>query len=237
MKLPKRINRSPLADVTLEIRFNSDLPSDAVFGLIYPVIRPFFSGDFERLPILQIPPAIRDQDPNLIFNPHFKISNQEYTCMIGPKSISFSSSEYKGWEEFSKLPLEIFSSLTAQSITKNIIRLGLRYVNFFSGSVFNQFDIDLKLAGRSVNQNQTALSSLLIEDGFNCMVQLNNNSVLERKTGVQKGTILDIDISKNFEKPVSQLQEQVIEAAHEKAKNMFFSVINEQKKKDLDPEY
>ncbi len=64
MKLPKRLKRNPILEAIAEVRFLSSVPNDAVIGLVFSSVQDIF-GKPENLPILQLPAALREADPNL----------------------------------------------------------------------------------------------------------------------------------------------------------------------------
>jgi len=58
MKIPKKIDPCPIVEAIVEIRFDSNLPGDAIFGVIYNQFKEDYPK-FTKLPILQLPEAIR----------------------------------------------------------------------------------------------------------------------------------------------------------------------------------
>ena len=67
MSLPRNIERCPIIDALVEIRFETALNPNAVFGLIYGALMNDYPGKVENLPILQVPEAVRKNDPALKF--------------------------------------------------------------------------------------------------------------------------------------------------------------------------
>ena len=102
VNLPKKIAPCPIVEAILEIRFNSSLPEDAIFGVLYNQFKDEYPK-FEQLPILQLPAAVRSQDPNLRYSQHYKTMQDHFVLQVGPRSFSISNVEtYVGWETFSK---------------------------------------------------------------------------------------------------------------------------------------
>jgi uncharacterized protein (TIGR04255 family) len=69
IQLPKKISPCPITEAIVELRFESDIPNDAVFGIVYQD----FKTDYpvlEDLPILQLPESIRKQDKALHYKPY-----------------------------------------------------------------------------------------------------------------------------------------------------------------------
>src|SRR3990172_1532349 len=107
--LPKKISPCPIAEATVELRFSAAVLPDAVFGIIYREFTKDFPGKVEKLPILQLPEAIRAVDPKLMYQPHYKLVAGNLTFQIGPRMTSLSNSkEYIGWENFQSKLKEVF---------------------------------------------------------------------------------------------------------------------------------
>ncbi len=62
-KLPIKIFPCPIIEATIELKFSSNLPKGAVFGLIYQVVKDKFAK-VERLPTAMLPTEIIENDPN-----------------------------------------------------------------------------------------------------------------------------------------------------------------------------
>ena len=95
---PKKIEHCPLIETVLEIRFTSTLLDEAIFGVVYNSIQNEFSS-FKPVPqpILQIPLEIRKSDPNIMYQPLYRLENKNLSIGISPKSIIFSNTkEYIG---------------------------------------------------------------------------------------------------------------------------------------------
>ena len=87
--LPVSISPCPIQEAVVEIRFSTTKPADAVFGILYAKVNQNFTST-NPLPILQIPEAIRSQDPNLTYQPHYVLSRGDLNLKIGPKVLVFS---------------------------------------------------------------------------------------------------------------------------------------------------
>ncbi len=89
-KLPLSINPCPIIEAIFEIRFESSFPGDAIVGIVYNRFKAEFQN-VTQLPVLQLPAAIRTQDPNLKFSPHYKIENNNFIIQIGPNVFSLAN--------------------------------------------------------------------------------------------------------------------------------------------------
>ncbi|MDR1756384.1 MAG: TIGR04255 family protein, partial [Culturomica sp.] len=100
MNLPTQITPCPIIESNIEIRFSSPLPGDAIIGIIYSVLQPFYTNCIlEPLPILQIPAEIRRQDPNLKDKPTHVIKTTDFNANIGSSVLIIGiPGEYPGWD-------------------------------------------------------------------------------------------------------------------------------------------
>ena len=145
MKLPKKIDPCPIVEAIVEIRFDSVIVSDAIFGLIYNSFKDSYPTT-EKLGILQIPEAIRSSDQELSFKPHYKLLNDDFIFQVGPKVLSIvSTKEYVGWGKFIEEILRSFKIVKDLAIIDKVKRIGLRYINFFDFDIFEKINLNMKL--------------------------------------------------------------------------------------------
>lgn len=71
MARPTKITPDPIIDAVVEFRFESEIPPDAILGMLFSVVRNEFSN-FKKLPIAKIPEEIRRNDPQLKFAPFYQ---------------------------------------------------------------------------------------------------------------------------------------------------------------------
>ncbi|MEW6602636.1 MAG: TIGR04255 family protein, partial [Nitrospirota bacterium] len=111
MKIPVKITPCPIVEAIVEIKFDYDvdLDPDAIFGIVYKELHEKFPQT-TKLPILQLPDAVRLRDPNLISQPHYKLSNEKFLFQIGPRVMSLNNVKgYVGWTIFYKELIDTFS--------------------------------------------------------------------------------------------------------------------------------
>ncbi len=147
-KLPISINPCPIAEAIFEVRFESSYPRDAIFGTIYNQ----FKNEFQKvlqLPVLQLPAAIREQDPNLQFSPHYKLPAGKFTIQIGPNVFSLiNNRQYCGWKLFSHKIIETYQRLSELEIIQKHNRTALRYINVFEGmNIFDRSTLKIPASG------------------------------------------------------------------------------------------
>ena len=239
MNVPKKITPCPIVEAVIEIRFDSKVPGDAVFGVIYNKVKEKFSA-FEKLPILQIPEAIRSTDPVLIYSPHYKLRSGDFILQIGPKVVSFANvDKYCGWEIFYKEIKCMFDKVYALGIVEKVTRLGLRYINVFSEmNIFERSDLKVVLKEKQLLE-YVSLNIKLPCNGFlNTLIMASGAQLLSSANKVMKGSVIDIDTELTDVKvDFYDKMDEIINNAHIEEKKLFFSILKEEYIKTLNPEY
>lgn len=123
MRLPIRLEKCPLIDCIIEVRFETNIVNSAVFGVIYNQIRSDYPGTVNNLPISQLPEAIRMSDPNLRFKPLYRIEGEKTIIQIGSDVINLSSKmPYIGWEDFSRIALKVLNKAFNSGAVGRIVK-------------------------------------------------------------------------------------------------------------------
>lgn len=241
-KLPKKIEQCPIKEAVLEIRFASDYPPDAIFGVVYSAIKNYFTEKPQPLPILQIPEQVRLNDPNLKYQPYHKIPKENMVLNIGPKVLTFINlSSYSGWSIWSGFFYEIIEQIIKIDVLNKIERFGLRYINMFDENIFNKVKLEIKLVDKILNVESTHLRTEICDNDFVKILQIGNAVNLMNNNKTINGSIIDIDcLYSNIEgKNFSDIREykKIIEAAHVAEKKLFFSLLTQNFMKELKPIY
>ncbi len=237
MPPPNKITPCPIAEAIFEIRFESSLPSEAIFGVAYQD----FKSDFpkmEKLPILQLPEMIRNSDPNLIFSPHYKLVKDNFIIQIGPKVFSLAATgEYCGWEIFSKEILAAYNRISALEVFDTISRCALRYINIFDGlNILDHSTLKLSIGKDDlVASKSNLMSEIEVETCIHTLRIMNETEILlEGGTKKANGSVIDID---TILKEIDNDMNHNIEAAHLAEKELFFSLLSGEFLESLNPEY
>ncbi|AQW82321.1 TIGR04255 family protein [Campylobacter pinnipediorum] len=106
--IPKKLNNPPILLSAVNIKFETNLPPQAVFGILYQAISLKIKNlKSAALPSLNIPQEIKNQDPNLRFAPEYVLFSDEkkYVIHLGSRVISVIYDkaygyEYKGWVNY-----------------------------------------------------------------------------------------------------------------------------------------
>ena len=238
MVFPEKITPCPIIETVFELRFKSSINSNAVFGIIYSALQAQFPK-VETLPILQIPEAIRKNDPNLRYKPSYKISNDNYIVQIGDEVIAISSNvNYPGWKNYSEVLLNVLTSLHKIKVIQNIERVGLRYINFFENiNIFDNVNIKLNMYQKEISNKNTFIRTEEHGAIFVGTIQVANNISVKNKVG----SLIDIDVyndnNKNKLDNFFSTKKEFIDKAHLFEKKLFYDLLTEDFLKSLNPVY
>lgn len=234
MNLPKNINPCPIVDALIEVRFDTRINANAVFGMIYSVLQKDFPR-VETLPILQLPEIVRTSDPNLKYKPYYKISDERFVIQIGPDVISISSfPEYLGWNCFSKTIFNVLSKIEGIGIIDIVERIGIRYINFFEHNIFEKINLKVSIGSEDILYKNTIIRTEIEQGEYSSYLQIANNANINGK----HGSIIDIDtfLTKNL-KSFSSRNVDIINIGHLKEKELFFSLLKPEFLNELNPIY
>jgi uncharacterized protein (TIGR04255 family) len=235
-KLPVSINPCPIIEAIFEVRFESSLPDDATFGIVYNQFKDEFQ-QVEQLPVLQLPAVIRNQDPNLKFTPHYKIKKDNFIIQIGPKVFSLVNlKDYCGWDKFSKKIHDTYNKLSELKLINKYYRTALRYINVFPDiNIFNKSNLKILLNDEQINDNKINFSSEFPYEYGASNLKLINHAEAAIENQVVKGSIIDIDTNVEINKFDSF--QDAIECAHHAEKTLFFDLLGNEFLLSLNPVY
>ncbi len=239
MVIPKKIDICPIVDSVVELRFESNIFPNAVFGLIFNSLKDEYPK-VEKLPILQLPEQLRDADPNFKYKAHYKIlSDDGYSVQIGSDVIVIGApTPYPGWDKFSGKIYFVINEILKLNIIDRVIRLGLRLINFFDINIFDQVNLNISINEEPLNPTNTVLRTEIYKENFHNTLQIANNTtrIIDSKNVV--GSIIDIDTFKNYSgTSFNSIFKNEIESAHNVEKEIFFSLLKEDFLNSLKPTY
>lgn len=239
-KLPVIIDPCPIKEAILEIRYSSAYPSDAVFGMFYGKIGKLFKDKPVSLPILQLPEAIRRSDPALKYKAYHQFSKGNHSLNIGPDVLTFSTNEpYSGWKDWSVFFYDILAKSIAAEVMTKIERVGLRYINHFDNNILEKIHCEVNLVGKKLINESTNLRTEALDEDFIKILQIGNSVTMVKGNKSFSGSVIDIDILCNIKDSKLFLEnyEEVIEKAHNKEKELFFSLLKDSFLEEFNPSY
>jgi uncharacterized protein (TIGR04255 family) len=241
---PKKLNKCPLVEAIFEIRFNTLIPEDAVFGIVYQSLGKIINKNVPvALPIVNLPSEIRRQDPNLKFQPHYQINLNNWTISVGPKTLLFSNrSPYVGWEEYKRFIINALDLIATSGVINQVIRTGLRYINVFEGYLFKNTKLKLEITdGELVAEETTIHTSLKSNDGYYINLQLNNNvNIRINNQSPKRASLIDLDVSKEQVLNLDTFKhsiDAVLEDSHNIERDRFFNLLTDEFLRLLEPEW
>ena len=238
--LPKQIKPCPINQAVVEIRFNSSLPSDAIFGVVFNKLKDSYKNA-ERLPILQLPEAVRNQDPNLLFQPHYKLLKDYYAIQVGPKvlSLAITDQKYSTWESYYAEIQNVFENIKEVGFISEVIRVGLRYINFFTEDIWKNINISVKIINDETSPEEMFVRTVLKKDEYKINLQTGNQLRLEENNQVVgRASVIDIDTFIEAEKiEFFENMDSILEKSHSIEKSIFFGLLKDDFLKSLNPEY
>lgn len=239
MKRPTKITPDPIIDAVVELRYESDVPSDAILGMLFAKVKSKYP-DFKKLPITEIPEEIRKNDPAFRFNPYFQAESGPFKLNVGPRVISLSNSgHYIGWKNkyFPELK-ELLKNVEAAGIVKHFSRLGVRYIDFFASDVYENINLSITLNESPLESIQTTFSAIFQNNDFLTKTQVVNNVNANIQGKKKIGSIIDTD---TYFEPQNKFGfdglNDLIDRCHEESVAFFFSLLKPEFLATLNPEY
>jgi len=234
--LPKKISPCPIKEAVFEMRFDSDLPQDAIFGIVYSKFKNEYSN-YEQLPILQLPQVVRTQDPNLIYAPHYRLRNKHTIIQIGPKIFSLANiDEYIGWESFFELIKDTYKKVKETGVVSTLNRVALRYINIFEDiNILEGTEFKASLGEQVLKNEKINFSAEIPTAKSVSQLKIINSAEAIISGKKVNGSIIDIDSAvdvKDFDS-----FESAVEYSHNEEKKLFYKVLGEEFTKTLSPEY
>lgn len=238
MDIPIKITPCPIVDSTIELRFETEIDHSAVFGMVYSAFRDK-TKKTEHLPVTQIPEAIRFKDPNLLHQPHHKLSYDNFAIQVGPSAISLGNvGEYIGWRDFLKEATSVFQKFGEIGIAKKILRLGLRYINYFESDIFDKIDLSIMQREKALKTDNMFIRVEIKRNDFVNTLQVANNATVTSRGKTRVGSIIDIDTftTSALDNLFVNVSTRLIDV-HEEEKKLFFSLLKPDFLDTLNPEY
>lgn len=222
--IPKKIEPSSIIQSLIEIRFEPNIPLNAVFGSVYSILAPDYDN-CKELPINQMPEQVRNTNPHFIHQPCNVLSKGDFNLQIGPRVLILSVEIYPGWELFSKEILNIIDLLKEKNLFNSFVRVGLRYIDFFNENVFTISKLGVHLDQCNVGNEQTFVRVNTTENDYGCILQIGNNLKILKNGLEQVGSIIDLDVSFSEEKMRQLDFANDLNVAHDICKRFFFGLL------------
>lgn len=225
-------NGNTVVECIFDILFETDYVAESFFSIISKVDN---YDNIIKLPLSQLPEAIRKNDPNLKNQPLYEITsdkNKDYKVTLGDNVIGIAIVDnYTSWNHsfFPQIKTLFQEVLNSKKINK-IKRMGLRYVNFLvDENIFETGKIKV-----IINEGETVDKKLFLRvesaiDSINYNKVITNNTAYKGSSNL--GSIIDIVTSN--EVTISDTDNidyifDLINKLHEVNENKFKEVISDE---------
>lgn len=247
-KIPVKLGREPIADVTFELRFQGAPGAAGVlpgllFGKLASVER------IESLPASQVPEQFRAIDPNFRYVGLHRLHWGRFVVVIGQNTIALGCKlPYPGWADFKAAIFEVLQHLPSTPFVVTVERCSLKYINLFEAqhsisAGVQQFAIDLTVGGITVADQNTQLRVELREGGFLHAVTMatNANLTVDGVVTPKTGAILDVDtLAMDLSLPIARFMADapaLLEELHRSNHQIFFKCLKPAALEKLEPKY
>lgn len=239
MDLPISIEPCPIVETVLDVRFESLVPEDAVFGVVYQALRPDFP-DASALPMASLPPEMRRSDPTLALQPLHKLEGESLTVLIGSQGITVGiRGAYPGWTTVFERFKATLAQVASTGIVGRPLRFGLRYINFFPEDIFPNLTLSVAIDGLPVKGEGTFFKTVFPGEKCRLLLQVGKDLALLAGQG-KAGSVVDIDsfvaepdTSADFNASITTF----LQDAHLAEKQLFFSLLKPDFLVSLNPKY
>jgi len=243
MKVPVRLKDDPILESILEIRYEPSIPDDAVLGVVYSQMRSDFDPP-QQLPVVNIPADIRRSDPNFRYMPLYTFSRDNFFFRLGPRVLVFSHvAPYAGWNGWAAFISMVIEMIGNTGFITGVNRIGLRYINFFESThLFTDGNIRITLAEKQISREATTIRTEIPDGDFVKVLKVANQATVTASADKtpRNGSLIDIDcvnVAAMSQGSFLSNYQQTIATAHEKEKELFFSVIEGSILDSRRPEY
>jgi uncharacterized protein (TIGR04255 family) len=248
MKLPSKLQNDIILLTVFEIRFSTTnkFPTEAIFGILYNIIiQQYPNVCLDRLPITDLPESIRNVDLNLKYQPHYQldIGKDGIRICIGPKVIQFYVQKpYIGWQNWYKFITEMLNKLLMlPELFDNIERTGLQYINFIEDEhLCSVANMTVEIGSHQLSRQPMTIRTEIQNKEYTTVLQLANNAFVDITCQQLRGSVIDLNIIRNFNEPVKDFQKQldtVLNESHEIEKKLFFDILRPDFLNKLKPNY
>jgi uncharacterized protein (TIGR04255 family) len=232
---PDILSKDAIVEALCEFNFNSSESAEVVQSKL--LSSGFWSEyNFNSLPISNVPPQIRESDPNFRFLAILEGMDADKRVMvkIGGHCLSVHLLEpYQGWEKFKVLIEQALTTLFSKIRGVQVTKIGYRYINFFTESKheisnINDLSVELKLANNKLDSNFVIQTNALVgQDHIVINKLLTADVVSGPKIPKDLVATLDIDVFtvNGFSTNDVEQIRNWIEKAHALKNKVFFEII------------
>ncbi|MBR1639791.1 MAG: TIGR04255 family protein [Treponema sp.] len=237
-QLPKKLDKSPIKKVVIEIRYKGRYPEQALYGLLmdeWPNIK--------QTPLYQLPVELRENDANLKYQTILEdilrnTDNTKYIFGIGNNVIQFIVlDKYVSWNDFFFSVKENLEKLINKNIIEIVDSLSLQYINIFEQNIVENINVQLIVGSKTIKTSPMSFSCVLKDGDKDISITVgtpvNINGVLNKDK-----SLMDIRCSRQIASidDFKKSYETILASSHNICKKYFVGLIKEDLLKSLGPE-
>jgi uncharacterized protein (TIGR04255 family) len=240
-RLPKKVEPCPILETIFEIRFQSNVPAQAILGLVYQQLRIDFP-QVRALPLAGMPEESVQANPALLHQPHYRLEGEKFVVLVGPRSVATGTrGKYPGWDAVLPGFAAIFRRIFSTDLIMSPERFGLRYINYFPGDVLDRLAISFLIQDQPIQGSETFFKTIMNWGSLRTIVQVGKDVTVANQdiTHPTSGSVIDIDC---FQLPTSRNSlnaaiGRFLETAHTAEKQLFFSLLKPDFLEEFNPKY
>lgn len=243
LKLPHHLARAPLAEVTFELRFKPAQSSIAQLlpGLVFAKLGGKY-GRSEATPFASFPPQIREIDPNLRYQPEYRLSGDTASVLIGERVAGVSTTApYEGWRHFRPRVLEFLEILQTSQLIEKVERFSIKATNIIPapGGQFDLLNLRLEIGGIKPSENGFRLRTEISDKTLVRIIEIATNATIQFRSGeTMSGLLLSLDCVRILEgEDFWSIHTKAIDEVHDQLKELFFGLITQASLESLGPSY
>lgn len=230
-RMPHLLDRPPLIEAVLEIRFKSsrDSAGDLIPGMVYNALSDRFQT-VQKLPVASIPSEMRASDENLRYLAHVRLSGHHESLMVGDRAAAYSkTAPYDGWSSFRDTYSQILNVLRGSGLITGIERFSFKCVNVLELAGRHPtelFNGELRLGGYELKPSGLLFRCEVDTAGFTSILEIAAIAVVKVEGTSKSGALLTVDTVKSVtDEEFWQDPLALVEAAHSTVKEIFFGVL------------
>ncbi|NNM60409.1 MAG: TIGR04255 family protein [Legionellales bacterium] len=244
--LPIKLNKEPLIDAIFELRFISQVEvSEILPGIFFSYLQG--NKSLSLLPASQLPKAMRDKDPSLIFAHTTQIVWANFLINIGNRSVAVNCKlPYSGWIKFKEAISQVLHIMEQSKLIECVERCSIKYIDLLESTSIREqigfLNFACELAGENLDSYPLMVRVEKEVDGTMNIVQLMAAAKVQIKdTPAKEGIVVDVDTiidTKNcsiFD--FVEKSDNYLEHLHAINKKLFFDCLNTRAIEMLEPIY
>jgi uncharacterized protein (TIGR04255 family) len=238
-RLPMKIDPCPIVEAILEIRYVTSEAWRTLPGLLFAHIRDHYPEQ-KDLPLAQMPEQLRRNEPSFTYQPLVQFLGAQFLIQFGPRVVSLVTkpNNYPGWGPLEKEMNWLLLELQGIGFIAEGERLGIRYINFFQGDMFEQLLLDVNTAGRPLTKAELSVATVLRRQSLTARLQVANNVLLATDETVHRGSVLDVDVwLRSLDFDLFKNGIECFQDAHTFEKQIFFGLLKPEFLATLNPIY